>query len=211
MRSIIVWFEDGMAAFEALSSSDPEHESIRNDDGETVTLPSELLYGRRMVEWLARLRPDAPAPLVLAVKAQHLCRWKLPRASYPEGLVGYKAWRRAEMAAHAELAADTLRAVAAPVEVVGRVAELIQKKRFKLDEDAQSLEDAACLVFLVHHWPAFAASRPDEALVPILAKTWMKMSEAGHAFAFGLALDDRTQKLLAVALASPTAEPERYS
>lgn len=202
------WFDDAMAAFEALSSGDPEHELVTGSGGEPEALPAELLYGRRMVDWLARLRPDAPAALILAVKAQHLCRWKIPRSSYPDGVVGYKAWRRAEMAAHAELASSTLTAVGVPQDVVERVAELIQKKRFKVDPDAQSLEDAACLVFLVHHWPSFAASRPDEALVPILAKTWVKMSEAGHAFALGLALDERTKRLLSLALSGPPADSE---
>ncbi|MBT9555718.1 MAG: DUF4202 domain-containing protein [Myxococcales bacterium] len=204
------WFDDAMAAFEALSAEDPEREAVVTNDGSPEALPAELLYGRRMVDWLARLRPDAPKPLVLAVKAQHLCRWKLPRSSYPDGLTGYKAWRRAEMGAHAELASTSLRGVGAPEHVVERVGELIQKKRFKVDPDAQSLEDAACLVFLVHHWPTFAANRPDEALVPILAKTWVKMSEAGHAYALTLELDERTKRLLSLALNGLPVEPESY-
>jgi hypothetical protein len=63
-------------------------------------------------------------------------------------------------------------------------------------------------VFLEHHWPSFAASRPDEALVTILAKTWVKMSDAGHAFALGLALDERTKRLLGMALSGPPTVSE---
>ena len=34
---------------------------------------------------LAAFRPDAPEPLKIAARAQHIERWTVPRTSYPEG------------------------------------------------------------------------------------------------------------------------------
>ncbi|HLU66753.1 MAG TPA: DUF4202 family protein, partial [Kofleriaceae bacterium] len=56
------------------------------DSGE----PRELLYGRRMSARLAALVPDAGEALVIAARAQHIARWRLPRARFPEGRAGYR-------------------------------------------------------------------------------------------------------------------------
>lgn len=45
--------------------------------------PKELLYGRRMTEWLLRLRPDAGELLQIAARGQHIRRWEVPRDRYP--------------------------------------------------------------------------------------------------------------------------------
>ena len=55
---------------------------------------AELIYGERVAAWVARLVPDASPLLLLAARCQHLERWLTPRATFPEGKVGYLTWRR---------------------------------------------------------------------------------------------------------------------
>lgn len=188
-------FERAIAAFDELNGGDP-----RREPHEGRQVAREWLYSRRMSEKLSRFEPAASEALRLAAHAQHLCRWRIPRESYPADRQGYKAWRSALMELHAELACETLREVGYDQVLAARVAELLRKKRLKLDPEAQALEDIVCLVFLRHYWPEFAAKHDDEKLVRILARTWAKMSARGHAAAARLELDARAQALLARAL-----------
>src|SRR5688572_18669971 len=88
-----------LAAVDAANADDPTTVEV---EGRSV--PRELIYGRRMSAWLERLAPDASEPLQVAVRAQHIQRWKIPRASYPEGRAGYRRWRSELARMHAELA-----------------------------------------------------------------------------------------------------------
>jgi hypothetical protein len=184
-----------MSAIDALHADDPATETI---DGEEV--PKELLYARRMSAALERLVPGASDALRLAVRAQHLVRWRIPRADYPDGKAGYHAWRTEEKRMHATLAADALRSAGVDEATVARVGELVQKKRLATDPEAQALEDAACLVFLEHELTAFARDREHAQIVDILQKTWKKMSENGRALALALDLPPSSRALIAEAL-----------
>ncbi len=187
--------ERALAGLDALHAEDPEH-----TDGDGRAMPAELAYARRMTAALARL-VDAPSEaLQLAVRAQHLCRWRLPRSSYPEGKAGYLRWRTEQGRQHAALAAGVLREAGYEDGMVARVEALIRKKNLARDPEAQALEDAACLVFLEHHVDAFAEGRDDARLVDILRKTWGKMGEAGRARALELPLSTRVRTLVAEAL-----------
>lgn len=173
-------FDRALAALDALHAEDPEQVEL---DGARV--PAELLYARRMTAALALLTTEPSEELRLAVRAQHLCRWRLPRSSYQDGKAGYHAWRREEARRHAELAAVTLREAGYGEDAVLRVGALIQKKDLSRDPEAQAVEDAACLVFLEHYAEAFARGRDEAQLVDIVQKTWRKMSprarELAHA------------------------------
>ncbi len=72
---------------------------------------------------------------------------------------------------------------------------IIRKERLKRDPEAQALEDCACLVFLENEFVPFAEKHQDDKIVDIVAKTWVKMSEAGHAEAVAMlpALPERLQ------------------
>jgi hypothetical protein len=72
-------------------------------------------------------------------------------------------------------------------ETIGRVRDLIVKKRLKSDPEAQLLEDAVCLTFLELEYADFSRAHEPEKVVSILRKTWDKMSDAGHAAALELA------------------------
>lgn len=188
-------FEAAMSAIDALHADDPAIETV---EGEAVK--KELAYARRMSAALERLMPDASDALRLAVRAQHLQRWRIPRADYPDGKAGYHAWRTEEKRMHAVLAADALRGAGIDGPTIERVAELVLKKRLATDPEAQALEDAACLVFLEHELTAFARDRDHAQVVDILRKTWNKMSESGRALALALDLPPASRALIAEAL-----------
>jgi len=162
----------------------------------------ERTYGERMSSALARLAPGASEALHIAVRAQHLERWRIPRDSFPRDRAGYLRWRSELARLHADRAAEILRELAYPEETIARVGSLIQKKRLRTDPEAQALEDCACVVFLEHELDGFAEAQEDEKVVAIIQKTWAKMGEAGRREALRLApsLSARSQDLIGRAL-----------
>jgi hypothetical protein len=184
-------FESAIARIDAAHAEDPERLDGR---------PKELVYAEHMSAWLEKLMPQASEALRLAVRCQHLQRWAIPRASFPEGKLGYLSWRKQESLAHAALAGELLGAAGYDAETVKRVQSLIKKERIKHDPEAQLLEDTASLVFLEHEFAGFAPKHDEAKLVDILRKTWAKMSPAGHAAALGLKLPQHLRLLVEKAL-----------
>lgn len=195
---------DAMARIDAAHEDDPESTFV----GEQ-RIAKELLYARRMSERLETMYPDASEPLRLAVRAQHLGRWKLARAEFPAGRAGYKEWRSTLMRMHAEEAGEHLRAAGYSPEDADRVGALIRKIGLRSDAEAQALEDVACLVFLEHYFAEFAAKHDRVKLVDIAAKTWNKMSERARSAALGLNLDGPLSEILNVALEKTVRSAER--
>jgi len=186
-------------AFAAIDAANREDPVTVEVDG--VAEPGELVYGRRMSAWLERLEPAASEPLRIAVRAQHIQRWKIPRASYPDGRAGYKRWRSELGRMHAELAARIAGDAGYDPAACTRVHDLVQKRRLHSDVEAQTLEDCACLVFLEHHFAGFSPKHDRAKVVDIVRKTWAKMSERGRAAALTLPLGDAERGLVAEALA----------
>jgi hypothetical protein len=184
-------FDSALAGIDAVHAQDPEQEGDR---------PKELVYAERMSAWLEKLAPQASEALRLAVRCQHLKRWAIPRANFPEGKVGYLSWRKQESLAHAVLAGEILGGAGYGAEELRRVQSLIKKERIKHDPEAQLLEDTACLVFLEHEFAAFAPKHDEAMLVDILRKTWAKMSPPGHSAALGLKLPQHLRLLVEKAL-----------
>mgnify|MGYP001813222401 CR=1 FL=1 len=184
-------FEQAIARFDRANAEDPNLERV---DG--VDTPKELVYAHRMSERLACFAPDAPEPLRLAARSQHIRRWTIPRAEFPEGRDGYREWRTRLAAFHADTAGTILRDLGYGNDVIARVESLLRKERLKADADAQTLEDVACLVFLEHQAAAFASQHDEAKLVDILRKTWRKMSERGRAVALDLKLAPAVMGLL---------------
>jgi hypothetical protein len=149
--------------------------------------PAELIYSMRMSEWLGRLEPEASEPLRLAVRCQHLRRWAIPRSTYPMTRAGYHQWRTTLGRFHADEAGNILRSVGYDEPAISRTQSLIRKERFKSDQEAQTLEDVACLVFLELDYVDFARGHEPQKVIDIVAKTWRKMSDRGHAAALELA------------------------
>ena len=153
--------------------------------------PAELVYAERVEAWVGRLAPEAAPLLRLAARCQHLERWSVPRASFPEGKAGYLAWRKSLYGRQAARAKELLLAAGLPAAEADEAATWVSKTGLKTNPGTQALEDAAVLVFLENEIGAFAASHaeyPREKFVEILRKTWRKLSPPAQELAAGLAL-----------------------
>ena len=168
---------------DAAHSADPN----RAADGRAA----EHVYGERIEAWVVRLVPEASPHLRLAARCQHLERFLVPRATFPEGKAGYLNWRRSLYTKQAARARALLVEAGVNASEAGEVATWVSKTDMKKNAGTQALEDAACLVFLENEIEAFAAQHADyprEKFVDILRKTWRKMSPAAQSAALGLAL-----------------------
>jgi len=162
-------FNQALALFDAANAEDPNQ-----DEG----LPKELLYGRRMSDMIARFAPEASEVAQLAVRAQHIQRWKVPRSTYPMNKEGYHAWRTGLYTFHADTAGELMRQAGYDDAMIERVKKAVGKRGIKSNPETQLLEDIADLVFIEHYMLAFAQSKPDydeEKWLEIIRKTWKKM------------------------------------
>lgn len=155
-----------------------------------------LPYAQRMTRWLMRLTAEPSVALSLAVRAQHLQRWRIPRSSYPDGRSGYLRWRRACARSHAEETSRILTRLGVPVPLIDRVAALVRKEGLGRDEETQTLEDAACLSFLEADLTEFAREREPAVVERVVGRTWAKMSSHAHDLAYSLKLDPPLVELL---------------
>ena len=165
--------------------------------------PAELVYAERVEAWVVRLIPDATPLLRLAARCQHLERWLTPRATFPEGKVGYLNWRRSLYVKQAERARALLLEAGVPAPEAADVATWVSKTGLKTNPGTQALEDAAVLVFLENEISTFAAQHahyPREKFVEILRKTWRKLSPAAQQAATGLTLPPAIADLVREAL-----------
>jgi hypothetical protein len=191
-----------MAAIDAANANDPRLIEI---DGRRE--PAELVYGRRMSETLVRMVPDASEHLQIAARGQHIERWTSARKSFPEGRAGYLRWRNELKAYHARRIGEIMAAAGYGADDVARVGSLVRKERLKLDAEAQTLEDVACVVFLEHYLADFMAKTDQAKLADILAKTWVKMSDRGHEHALKLGLSADVSRLLEQGLSRIRSSP----
>ncbi len=165
---------------------------------------AELVYAERMEAWVARLVPAASPLLRLAARCQHLERWRVPRATFPEGKAGYFAWRKSLYTKQAARAGALLLDAGFSTSEAAEVCMWVAKVGLKTEAGTQALEDAACLVFLENEITAFAAQHADyprEKFVDILKKTWRKMSPRAQELARGVALPSAIVSLVHDALA----------
>lgn len=169
-----------IAAFDQANLEDPNQEL---KDGRQYA--KEWLYSLRMSEMLMRFSPDSSDAVKLAVRAQHIQRWKIPRTSFSPDRHGYLQWRISLYKFHADSATHLMRQVGYDEETIARVYAIVSKKNIKLDAEAQLMEDVVGLVFLEHYMEKFAAKHVDytEAKwLQIIRKTWQKMSHQAQAF-----------------------------
>ena len=170
-----------MALIDAANSEDPNQETADGKDW-----PKELLYSRRMTDMQGRYAPDADDAMKLAMRAQHIQRWKSPRDAYPMDRIGYLQWRKDLYKIQAQTAADLLAQAGYGEDVIKRVKNAVAKKGIKDNPDTQLLEDVTDLVFIEHYMLGFVSSHPDydeEKWLDIIRKTWKKMSDRAQQFA----------------------------
>lgn len=174
-------FDRAIALIDAANAEDPNTESL-----EGKVWPKELLYSHRMSDMLQRYAPDADEAQKLAIRAQHIQRWKSPRDAYPMDRQGYLQWRTGLYKFHAETAGKLLARAGYAEDVIERVKQAVGKRALKVNPDTQLVEDVAALVFIEHYMLDFATKHPeyDEAKwLDIIRKTWKKMSGRAQQFA----------------------------
>ncbi|MDB6115388.1 MAG: hypothetical protein JWQ62_2333 [Lacunisphaera sp.] len=166
---------------------------------------AELVYADRMEAWVSRLGPDTTPLLRLAARSQHLERWSVPRASFPDGRAGYLKWRQSLYGKQAARAKELLLQAGVSAAEADEAATWVSKTAMKTSPGTQALEDAACLVFLENEIGDFAtqhADYPAEKFVDILKKTWRKMSPAAQQAALGLKFPPAIATLVQAAVTS---------
>jgi len=173
--------------------------------------PKELIYGQRMTSCLEQYWPKSSELLQIAVRAQHIKRWHLKRNEFEQGKAGYYKWRIALGKFHAQLTAQTMIAHDYSKEQAEQTASIICKENLKnksqsqLNSDSQTLEDVACLVFLIYYFDDFARQyteqNNEEKIIRIVQLTWGKMSEEAHTIALKLVLPEHLAAIVNKALA----------
>ena len=183
-------FQDAITRFDAANAADPRG--------------LELPYAQRLGAWVERLAPAATEELRLAARAQHICRWMIPRESYPPGRIGYLKWREDLKQFHAQKAGDILREVGYDEATIARVQDLIRKRNFPRSPEGCVLEDALCLVFLETQFAETTTKTGNEKMIGILQKTWRKMTPPARAIALTLPMSPECHALVEKALAGST-------
>ncbi len=174
-------FDKATTLIDTANSEDPNQESEAGK-----TWPKELLYSRRMTDMIERFAPNADEAMHLAVRAQHVQRWKSPRDAYPMDRKGYHQWRSALYDFHADTAGELLAQAGYSTDFIERVKRAVAKKSLKSNPDAQLVEDVSVLVFIEHYMADFAQRHPDydeEKWLNIIRRTWNKLSEPAQRFA----------------------------
>ncbi|WPJ95811.1 DUF4202 domain-containing protein [Coraliomargarita algicola] len=188
-------FIETIAAFDALNAQDPNRVEF-----EGKPMPKELHDAYAMTRWVEALDPEASEAVHLAARCQHLCRWEVPRSSYPEGRGGYLKWRSDLKKWHAQKSAEILGAHAYDSTMIEAVSTINLKEGLKSNYEVQLIEDALCLVFLETQFESYLDQWDEAKVIRILQKTWAKMSARGHAAALKLKLSDRASRLVQQAL-----------
>ncbi|KAI9043356.1 DUF4202 domain-containing protein [Aspergillus affinis] len=212
-------FTKAMALIDAAHAQDPrripipksttteqpaQHQNQPTEEKEgEETIPYELHYAQQMTHYLT-LHTSGPSstlpsePLSLAIRAQHLRRWEIPRNTYPMTKGGYHAWRTSLQRHQASIAEQICLEAGYNESSAARVAALVRKEDLKgadADPETQVLEDVACLVFLDDQLEGFAGEKGkeygEEKMLGILRKTWAKMSERGRELALQVEIEDQ--------------------
>ena len=195
-------FQALIAEIDALNASDPRQELV---DG--LPRPREVVYAERMTACLSQLYPDGSEELRIAARAQHICRWQIPRAGYPLGRDGYNAWRAACREHHAALASASMRRHGYAEPRIAHVAKIIRKEDLKRDRESQALENVVAVVFARHYLEGFVATHNDydeSKVVGIIRKTLRKMDAVGHAAVRALPLPPHVRRVVDSALTEAT-------
>ncbi len=171
-------------AVELIDAANSEDTNMETSNGKE--LPKELLYSHRMSDMLTRYDFNADDAMKLALRAQHIQRWKYPRDEYPMDRKGYHLWRTNLYTFHANTVAALLVKAGYDDEFINRVKLAVSKKSLQKNLDTQLLEDVSALVFIEHYMLPFVEKHPEydeEKWILIIQRTWNKMTDKAHAFA----------------------------
>ncbi len=184
-------FERAIALIDEANAGDPHTILVRG-----AVRPKEQAHAELMSEWVRRLRPDASEELLLAVRAHHIRRWTLPRENFPDGRLGYLAWKSELRKRHAAELRQILESCGYGEPFIARALAILCKHGIARDSEVRTFEDALCLVFLETQFAATAAKLDRVKMTGILRKSFSKMSAEGIAAALALPLPEDLRPLL---------------
>lgn len=187
-------FVDAIGAIDAVNAADPE--TVDLPEG---PMPVAVAHATQMVAWVRRLDPSAGEAQLLAARAHHLGRWRVPRSSYPEGRAGYLRWRTDRKRGQADETAALLAAAGYTDDEVAPVVRLLRKEGLGVDPATQTHEDALCLVFVVFQFGALTRQLGTEHMVAVVRKTIAKMSARAIDEVLALPLDDADRAIVLAA------------
>ena len=192
-------FEKAIERFDAENARDPNLES---EGG--IQHPRELLYARRLTDWVLKLTLEASESLRLAARCQHICRWMIPRETYPMTRPGYLRWRNDLKQFHVRKSVEILREAGYGEEMIDKVRDLNLKKNFPAEAESRVSEDALCLVFLEFQFADLARKTAADKIINAVRKTWQKMTPAAHKRALALPWGPEEKRLILRALEKGT-------
>lgn len=102
---------------------------------------------------------------------------------------GYMQWRGNLKKHHANVASKIMQEQGYDEDTTQQVVSLLKKENLHSNADMQTLEDVIVLAFLEYDLDAFVqkySDYPEEKLLTILRKSYLKMSEKGRAAALTL-------------------------
>jgi len=192
---ILSSLENVLAQLTAAHKKDPNRETWNNE-----VFPAEWLYIRRITDRLASFSPEASTELIVAANCQHLYRWEIERASFPEGRIGYYQWRNYLSDYQFQKAREIILETGFGAEFADRVKLIVKKENIFINPEAQTLEDVVCLVFMEFYLDDFIRAKSELNMATVILKTWNKMSEKGHQEALKIHFSDETLPVIKRAL-----------
>ncbi len=159
----------------------------------------EFPYSEKLTGWVLRLNPNPSEALRIAARGQHIGRWTSPRDSYPMDRAGYLRWREDLKRFHAKTVGEIMTKEGYSEIEIEAVRQVILKK-YQTNADAQTIEDALCLVFLETQFEDMRQKTPDAKMIDIIQKTWKKMSPKGKEVALTMKLPAEHVQLIQAAL-----------
>ena len=184
-----------LSAIDDVNSQDPNQ--VEKDG---CNQAKEFIYGHYMSSCLNQYWPKANELLQIAVRAQHIKRWHIKRTEFAPGKAGYLSWRKTLGKFHAQLTKQLMLEQGYDEADAESTAEILRKEQLKSNENSQTLEDVACLVFLQYYFDDFSAKHTEEKIIRIVQLTWRKMSDRAHDIALSLTLPKHLADLVSKAL-----------
>lgn len=163
-----------MRAIERIDAANAE--DPRGDVVDGKREPRELLFSKRVSDWVGQLADEPSEELLLAARAHTLRRWMIPRDRYPMTNQGYHEWRNALAVFHAKEASAILAECGYSDETIDAVAALIAHRNWPGDPNACTLEDADCLVFLETKLQNYTGVWDETKALRVLRGTLNKMT-----------------------------------
>lgn len=160
----------------------------------------EKEYSEHLTRWVLKLQPRASEALRIAARGQHIGRWTIPRESYPMDRGGYLRWREELKRFHAKTVGDIMQQAGYDATPIERAKSIIMKKNLATDPEAQTIEDALCLVFLETQFEDLQSKTPEDKMILIVQKTWKKMSPAARDLALHIPMPEEQGRLIGKAL-----------